>query len=120
MCELQTLCSYDTIYSADSVEWCPIEPYQNIFICGTYQLNKDTEAEVQNKREGYLYLFTFNQSNLLRLQRLDIPAVLDSKWCHVKVSSKILLAVATAAGEVTIFSLEKGKIYFNIISKFQY
>lgn len=31
----------DTEYSADSVEWCPHEPNQNLFVCGTYQLQEN-------------------------------------------------------------------------------
>ena len=34
---------YDTEYSADSVEWCPNVPYQDVFVCGTYQLVKTGE-----------------------------------------------------------------------------
>ena len=29
---------YDTEYSADAVEWCPLEGYQHVMLCGTYQL----------------------------------------------------------------------------------
>jgi len=29
---------YDTVYTADSVEWCPSEGYHNVLLCGTYQL----------------------------------------------------------------------------------
>lgn len=29
---------HDTEYSADSVEWCPLEGYRDLFICGTYQV----------------------------------------------------------------------------------
>jgi diphthamide biosynthesis protein 7 len=28
----------DTEYSADCIEFCPFEGYQDIFICGTYQV----------------------------------------------------------------------------------
>jgi len=28
----------DTEYTADAVEWCRSENYQNILLCGTYQL----------------------------------------------------------------------------------
>lgn len=33
--------SYDTEFSADSVEWCPHEPNQGFFVCGTYQLKEN-------------------------------------------------------------------------------
>ena len=28
----------DTVYSADSVEWCPVDGYNEVMVCGTYQL----------------------------------------------------------------------------------
>lgn len=34
----KSLCSTDTEYSADCVEFCPHEGYQHIFVCGTYQV----------------------------------------------------------------------------------
>lgn len=38
---IKALFSWNTGYSADSVEWCPIEDYRHIFVCGTYQLTKN-------------------------------------------------------------------------------
>lgn len=38
---ITTLFKFDTEFSADSVEWCPHEPNLNVFVCGTYQLNKN-------------------------------------------------------------------------------
>ena len=35
---VKTLHKVDTEYSADSVEWCPLEGYQHVLIAGTYQL----------------------------------------------------------------------------------
>ena len=32
------LFEFDVVYSADSVEWCPVEGFQDILLCGTYQL----------------------------------------------------------------------------------
>lgn len=47
----------DTVYSADCIEWCPFEPYQDIFVCGTYQVLEPaaastsvTPAAVQNDK----------------------------------------------------------------------
>lgn len=34
---------WDTGYSADSVEWCPVEPHRDVLVCGTYQLEKSAE-----------------------------------------------------------------------------
>ena len=36
----------DTIYSADSVEWCPIDRYDEVMVCGTYQLEAQKQTEV--------------------------------------------------------------------------
>ena len=34
---------WDTGYSADSVEWCPVEPHRDVLVCGTYQLDKNAD-----------------------------------------------------------------------------
>ncbi|KAF9365013.1 Diphthine methyltransferase [Mortierella sp. NVP85] len=39
-----SLDSDDTVYSADSIEFCPFQSHANFVACGTYQLTKD-EAE---------------------------------------------------------------------------
>ena len=36
--QVKTLHRVDTEYSADAVEWCPIEGYQHVLLTGTYQL----------------------------------------------------------------------------------
>ena len=33
-----SLAQVDTVFSADSIEWCPFPGYEDIFICGTYQV----------------------------------------------------------------------------------
>lgn len=47
----------DTLYSADSIEFCPTPGYEKWFTCGTYQLLKPDEAdkpkeEVVTKTKG--------------------------------------------------------------------
>lgn len=37
---IETLQTWNTGLSADSLEWCPVEKYQHIFVCGTYQLTE--------------------------------------------------------------------------------
>lgn len=125
---MQTLHIWDTVYSADCVEWCPVVPYQNVFVCGTYQLAQSQNAEVkkldsdcfltdQEKSEenavsdpcsrlGRLYLFAIDSSRgLCLLQTLEMPAILDCKWCHCKIYGKILLAVANSVGDVLIYEM---------------
>ncbi|WRT65597.1 uncharacterized protein IL334_002542 [Kwoniella shivajii] len=41
-----SLAHVDTIYSADSIEWCPFEGYEDSFVCGTYQIIKPEEASL--------------------------------------------------------------------------
>ena len=34
----KSLHSFDTEYTADAVEWCPIVGFQDLLLCATYQL----------------------------------------------------------------------------------
>ena len=34
----KSLHSFDTEYSADAVEWCPVVGFQDMLLCATYQL----------------------------------------------------------------------------------
>jgi diphthamide biosynthesis protein 7 len=123
--KMQTLHIWDTEYSADSVEWCPIAPYQNVFVCGTYQLAQNQNAEVKRQvcdcsltnqeenavsdpcsRLGRLHMFAIDSSRgLCLLQTLEMPAILDCKWCHCKIHGKILLAIANAVGDVLLYEM---------------
>lgn len=43
---------WETGYSADSVEWCPVEPFRNVLVCGTYQLDKkDDQGTLYAERQ---------------------------------------------------------------------
>jgi diphthamide biosynthesis protein 7 len=60
----QSLATTDTIYSADSIEWCPHPGSEDIFVCGTYQVlehkagegsasaNTSAEADSESDDEG--------------------------------------------------------------------
>ncbi|EZA49577.1 diphthine methyltransferase isoform X1 [Ooceraea biroi] len=118
LASFSTMDTFNTELPADSVEWCPIEPFQNVFACGTYKLIEDEEKDIkeQNKtceRIGRIYLFcvvgqTDNNENkkLLLLQQLESPGVLDMKWTECKNSKQILLAVATSIGDLQLFQLK--------------
>ena len=45
------LLDFDTVLTADSVEWCPSSGFEQILACGAYQLEED------GKRHGSLRLF---------------------------------------------------------------
>ncbi|CAH1795262.1 unnamed protein product [Owenia fusiformis] len=111
-----TLHTVDVEYSADSVEWCPIGGSQHILACGTYQLadnpeikEGDQESDVPKARLGRLLLYNFNTSqpktSLTEIYRLDMPAVLDMKWCHNSLCDRPTLAVGNASGELLLYGL---------------
>lgn len=50
----ETLVTWDTEYSADTVEWCPISPCQNILAVGTYQVDKSEEKEFSPGKENFV------------------------------------------------------------------
>lgn len=97
---IETITTFDTVYNADTVEWCPVPCYLNFLVCGTYQLNEETKD-----RFGRLYLLRV-ADNLHVVQQLEMAAIPDCKWCPVCVDSKILLAVATTAGQVIVYELK--------------
>ncbi|KAG7480491.1 hypothetical protein MATL_G00056650 [Megalops atlanticus] len=105
---------FDTELSADAVEWCPVSPWNSVLACGTYQLVKEPDEAgavlATPSRVGRLYLFQFCQEGplcppLTELQRIDTPAILDIKWCHVPVLERPLLGMATARGELQLHRL---------------
>ncbi|XP_072096640.1 diphthine methyltransferase isoform X2 [Mobula birostris] len=97
-CTSRTLQVVDTEYSADAVEWCPIDKFHNVLTCGTYQLKNaeekgsgDSEINEPQLRQGRLYLYCFQQkqlySPLTEVQRIEMPAILDLKCEPVKIIS---------------------------------
>uniref|UniRef100_A0A340TBA2 methylated diphthine methylhydrolase n=1 Tax=Anopheles minimus TaxID=112268 RepID=A0A340TBA2_9DIPT len=102
---IKTLASYDTEQPADSVEWCPQEGWEDIFVCGTYQLERDQESSPTN-RKGRILLYRFDAEattdTLTLLQTIDRSAVLDQKW-NPRVKNH--LAVAGADGTISMYAL---------------
>lgn len=105
---------FDTELSADSVEWCPLTQWSHVLACGTYQLLKDQEKTTVESttpsRTGRLYLFQFHSQGsftppLTEIQRIDTPAILDLKWCHIPVCERPMLGMATACGEIQLHRL---------------
>ncbi|KAI9632499.1 WD40-repeat-containing domain protein, partial [Dioszegia hungarica] len=120
-----SLCSFDTGYSADCIEFCPHEGFEHIFVCGTYQVlepaaavpvgrdDEDEEEEEedaaprQTQRTGRLLLFKVDQdqSTFSELQRIDTAAILDAKWSPHLEGGCPVLAVADAKGGITRYAL---------------
>ncbi|XP_052896287.1 diphthine methyltransferase [Anopheles moucheti] len=102
---IKTLVSYDTEQPADSVEWCPQEGLEDIFVCGTYQHERDQESSSAN-RKGRILLYRFDvdipHDSLTLLQTIERSAVLDQKW---NPCVKNHLAAAGADGTLTIYAL---------------
>ncbi|ORX43321.1 WD repeat-containing protein 85-like protein [Hesseltinella vesiculosa] len=105
--------SFDTRYSADSVEFCPFEGNTQYLVCGTYQLMSN---ENEQMRKGKLYLFEVHperadQSDKLKLQQcLDLAAVLDIKWCHSLLQGNHVLGVVDSVDGVSFYILNNGKL----------
>ncbi|XP_073908818.1 diphthine methyltransferase isoform X2 [Castor canadensis] len=109
---LRALQVVDTEFTADAVEWCPLDGCRHLLACGTYQLRKPEdkgELDEPQVRLGRLYLYSYNNDRttnpLVEVQRRDTSAVLDMKWCHIPVADHALLGVANASGSVELLRL---------------
>ncbi|EFN62072.1 WD repeat-containing protein 85 [Camponotus floridanus] len=119
-----TLDEFDTEFPADSVEWCPAEPFRDVLACGTYKLieNKEDAKDEKCERTGRIYLLRVVDGGKLQvLQRIDTSGILDMKWTHVTTSenNQILLAVANSNGHLQIYELQKkeNKTELQLIAK---
>uniref|UniRef100_A0A2A4J3Y9 methylated diphthine methylhydrolase n=1 Tax=Heliothis virescens TaxID=7102 RepID=A0A2A4J3Y9_HELVI len=106
----QNKCRWDTGYSADSVEWCPVEPYLDVLVCGTYQLDKKDEQgdpSAKQTRLGRIYLFVVNNetTDLVPIQSIDTSGILDQKWCYHTIRDYPVLAVVTSVGNLELYQL---------------
>lgn len=103
MLSIETLHTFDTEYSADSVEWND----GGIFAVGTYQLEERDENSSKSKRKGRIYLFEFNaeECGLEKLQQLETDAILDQKWYK-----QSLLITATSLGKIQFYDLRENSL----------
>ncbi|KAL4070931.1 WD40-repeat-containing domain protein [Scleroderma citrinum] len=99
---------YDTVWPADSVEFCPHEESRDIFVCGTYHLEQDPSAISDgNKqhRRGTCLVFqvaSMETKSPSLVQEIALPAVLDQKWCHRSSANSPILGIADSEGNITI------------------
>ena len=112
MFQIETLHTFDTEYSADSIEWCSSLDFHDYFVCGTYQLVENQQEESSKDRKGRIYLFQYDldEDTLQLKSSRDTNAILDQKWL------KSSLITATSAGEVEhyIFEEDQLKIMANV------
>ncbi|CAB4066415.1 DPH7 [Lepeophtheirus salmonis] len=100
------LSSWDTEYSADTVEWCTQPKYNDVFAVGTYQVDNDPNSskfDGQSQRKGRLYLGEFKDEIDIK-QTIETPAILDLKWSP---NNQGALAAVNASGQLTIYSLKE-------------
>ncbi|CAL4139160.1 unnamed protein product, partial [Meganyctiphanes norvegica] len=141
----KTVTKWDTEYSADSAEFCPLEPYLDYLAVGTYQLaelpknpkgatlniddtimennelTEEFEGETPPKqRLGRLYLHRIVSDGTEKVQEINMPAILDMKWSRHKIFGRIVLAIVNASGELLLYYLneESEKIQFEFWCKF--
>ncbi|WVQ64803.1 uncharacterized protein L199_002972 [Kwoniella botswanensis] len=132
MSQANSLAYVDTVYSADSIEWCPFDGFQDIFVCGTYQIVKP-EEQIQTKeqqpegadkgdddeeeefyigpskptqRVGRLLVYQVEEDDsLTEIQRIETPAILDTKWSPKLDNGRPVLGAADAKGHITLYTL---------------
>lgn len=52
---ISRLFSFDMEYNADSVEWCPHKPNQNVFVCASYYLIENEISNGKKVKRNYFY-----------------------------------------------------------------
>lgn len=114
---ITTLQTFDTIWAADSVEWCPLDHFKDYFVCGTYQLlgstssGEDDSSQPLYNRKGRIYLAKL----AVDIQQFDIidtfetSAILDIKWLIAQRDDAVFSA-ASSTGNVEIFKIDADKI----------
>ncbi|KAF9437736.1 Diphthine methyltransferase [Entomortierella beljakovae] len=141
-----SLDSDDTIYSADSIEFCPFKNHSNLLVCGTYQLVKDEsedppettaptkdtsdsdsdDEEVKTDkpmlRLGRLLVYNVQDVDdthkLQNTARIETAAILDMKWSHQLIGGNPTLGVADASGDLSLYRLSESQD-LELVTKYQ-
>lgn len=71
---------FDTEYSADSVEFCPVRGFMHLVAVGTYQVIEDESVGNNTKRTGRILLFDTSASETVLVQQIECGACLDMRW----------------------------------------
>lgn len=103
----RSIASVDTVYSADSTEFCPFSEQADILACGTYQLTEEQQNDAR-VRKGRLYIYKvdpYGSKPLERLQTIETPAILDMKWNHALVDDRQVLGVVDSIGGLKLYGL---------------
>lgn len=81
--------SFSTDLPAAALEFCPVEPFTDVFVTGTYKLHESDpdgkQEEVasgaeQQTRSGRCLIYQKDATGFRRMQELDFAGILDLKW----------------------------------------
>jgi len=89
-----------TSWPADSVEFCPND--DDILVCGTYHLETTKETQAVQRRRGKCLVLRLEENALSQLQAIDLPAVLDLKWCPRSSTTTPILGIADSEGNISL------------------
>ncbi len=117
-----SLAQVDTVYSSDSIEFCPVPGHERYFTCGTYQLLDPVTGELAPPpgsaaanaegsdlpapRVGRLLLYALDGATPAEVARVDTAAILDAKWSPARPE----VCVADAKGGLTRYALDLGVV----------
>ncbi|KAJ3130442.1 Diphthine methyltransferase [Nowakowskiella sp. JEL0407] len=121
-----TWAKFDTEFTSDAVEFCPISGFTHVAAVGTYQLIKtenesknsqpgesSEEDEVKSKparRIGRLYMMQVDFENKKlddSIKSVDGAAILDLKWNHDRNDDNPILGSANADGTIVFYRLDR-------------
>ncbi|KAG0224392.1 Diphthine methyltransferase [Actinomortierella wolfii] len=125
--------SDDTVYSADSIECCPIASHAHLLACGTYQLAKDESEEntcddIKDEKHT-----TDSDSDtdepervdkpMLRLGRLLLYSIEQSdpmapKLSHHVINGHPTLGVADASGDLSLYQFKSDDSELTLVTKY--